>query len=117
MNEPTQKDIEAALEHGRWLRTVGALGSESRMLADLAHEIDRLRRGNIKHESKEQPGLFFWAEYNAPARGDGSGSWMVVSQATVDGREYPATEAFDDWFGHFSDADAIARKLANGEQI
>lgn len=64
----------------------------------------------IKHESTTQPGLFFWAEPN----GGGAGaveSYGVVSQA--DG--FPATEAWDDWFAHWQDADDVAQKLAKGE--
>ncbi len=44
MKTPTKEDIQAAVEHGRFLRGAGALGSESRMLADLAAETQRLRR-------------------------------------------------------------------------
>ena len=65
-----------------------------------------------KYESREQPGLFFWAEAN----GDGAGaveSYCVVSQVTG----YPATEAHDDWFANFKDADEIARMLAAGEPV
>ncbi len=61
----------------------------------------------MRYEAKNQRGLFFWAEAN----GGGAGaieSYCVVSQA--DG--YPATEAHDDWFCHFADADAMARELA-----
>ena len=63
----------------------------------------------IRYESKAQPGLRFWAEPN----GGGAGaveSYGIVSQA--DG--YPATEAWDDWFANFGDADRIAREMAEG---
>ena len=65
-----------------------------------------------KYESKTQPGLFFWAEAN----GGGAGaveSYGVVQQMTG----YPATEAHDDWFGRFEDADEIARALAEGKDV
>ena len=58
-----------------------------------------------KHEAKNQPGLYFWAE---PNEIDGGATFCVISQA--DG--YPATEAHDDWFRHLKDADEIARQLA-----
>lgn len=60
-----------------------------------------------KYESPAQPGLFFWAEPN----GGGAGaveSYAVVSQMTG----FPATEAHDDWFARFVDADEIAKQLA-----
>ncbi len=60
-----------------------------------------------KYEAKNQPGLLFWAEPN----GGGAGaieSYGVVSQANG----YPVTEAHDDWFAYFKDADAIAKQLA-----
>lgn len=66
-----------------------------------------------KYQSKTQPGLFFWAERNPTVRGSTVESWSVVSQ--VGG--YPATEAHDDWFANFADADEIAQKLANGEEM
>lgn len=40
---PSAADIEAAYLHGRWLRGQASLGSESRMLADLSYEVQRLR--------------------------------------------------------------------------
>lgn len=66
----------------------------------------------IKHESNTQQGLRFWAEPN----GGGAGaveSYCVVSQ--MDG--FPPTEAHDDWFASFGDANDIARKLAKGLDI
>jgi hypothetical protein len=61
-----------------------------------------------KHESKSQPGLFFWAEANGGGAGADE-SYAVVSQMTG----FPATEAHDDWFYHFKDANEIAKQLAN----
>ncbi len=56
-----------------------------------------------KHESKSQPGLFIWAEQDGPS------TWIVFQQV----KGFPATEACDDWFGNFNDADAVAKQLAN----
>lgn len=42
MNPPSQSDIEAAFEHGKWLRGKVVSGSD-RMLADASHEIQSLR--------------------------------------------------------------------------
>lgn len=60
-----------------------------------------------KYESQTQPGLYFWAEEIDCV------CWMVVSRA----QGYPGTEACDDWFAHFKDADEIAQKLARGEPV
>lgn len=68
--------------------------------------------GTVRYESRTQRGLWFWAEPNGGGAGADE-SYRVASQ--VDG--YPATEAHDDWFHHFADADAIARKLARGEAV
>ncbi len=67
------------------------------------------------YESKAQPGLFYWAELRTFVSGPNAtgGHWWVVSQ--VDG--YPATEAHDDWFANQVDADAVAKALANGEDV
>lgn len=54
-----------------------------------------------KYQARNQPGLFFWVE---PV----DFAFMVVCQA--DG--FPATEAFDDWFSNQSDAEAMAKELA-----
>lgn len=62
-------------------------------------------RSLVKYESKAQPGLFFWAEWC-----DMVHCWLVLSQVN----DFPATEGWDDWMAKFSDADDIARKLADG---
>ena len=67
----------------------------------------------VKYESTTQKGLWFWAEYIPPVRGEGPACYMVVSQA--DGFE--GGEAFDDWFGRFEDADRVAGMLARGEDV
>ena len=59
-----------------------------------------------KFESTSQKGLFYWTEYEVLA-----GCWVVYSQA----EGFPATEAFDDWFGYEKDAIEVAKKLAKGE--
>ena len=65
-----------------------------------------------KHESKSQPGLFFWAESN------GGGAGADESYAVVSGGPGLETaEAHDDWFCHFKDADEIAQQLANENVI
>lgn len=67
-----------------------------------------------KYESKSQPGLYFWAEeFDGALGGKGPRCWIVTQQA----EGFPATEAFDDWLCNFTDADEIARKLANGEDV
>lgn len=71
-----------------------------------------------KYESTTQKGLYFWAEdiddgRNWSALRIGPVFWMVVSQANG----FPATEAFDDQLANFADADAIAQKLAKGEDV
>lgn len=71
----------------------------------------RLEDGLTKYESVKQAGLCFWAEAN-PDYG-GVTSWAVIFQ--VDG--FPASEAWDDWFAYQHDADAMARRLALGEDI
>lgn len=43
MKAPSKADIDAAVEHGRWLASAGTIGWESRMLADLAFEVRKLR--------------------------------------------------------------------------
>lgn len=45
MNPPSQSDIEAAFEHGKWLRGEVVSGSD-RMLADASYEIQRLREAD-----------------------------------------------------------------------
>lgn len=47
MSIPTPADIEAAYEHGRWLRTLNVTPAD-RMLADLSFEVERLRAENTK---------------------------------------------------------------------
>jgi hypothetical protein len=66
-----------------------------------------------KHESTNQPGLFFWAEEVPPARGEGPTCWMVVQQATG----FPGTSAYGDWLAHQKDADEIAQLLSRGEPV
>jgi hypothetical protein len=57
-----------------------------------------------KHESANEPGLYFWAERNpGPVE-----SYCVMAKA----RRGPATEAHDDWLAHFKDADEIAQGMA-----
>lgn len=66
----------------------------------------------VKHAATFERGLSFWAEPN----GGGAGaveSYCIVSQVYG----HPATEACDDWFAHFKDADEIAAKLARGESL
>lgn len=57
-----------------------------------------------KFESKNLPGLFFWAEQEE----SGKGFWIVVAQ--VEG--YPKSEAYDDWLTNQADAEDLAKKLA-----
>jgi hypothetical protein len=61
-----------------------------------------------KHTAPNDPALKFWAEKNV-VPGSSVGSWAVISQ--VDG--FPATEAHDDWFGFYKDADEVAQQLAS----
>lgn len=65
-----------------------------------------------KHASVKQSGLYFWAETTDPqGLFGGPPSFMVVSQA----EGFPATEAWDDWFAKWDDADKMAQRLARGE--
>jgi hypothetical protein len=57
------------------------------------------------YEAPRQPGLMFWAE---PNEIDGGKTWIVTSQM----RGFPATDACDDWFARFADADSTAKHLA-----
>lgn len=60
-----------------------------------------------KHVAKGRPDLKFWAKQdNAPGF---PSSFAVISQA--DG--FPATEAHDDYFANFEDADEVAKELAD----
>ncbi len=63
-----------------------------------------------KHESLEQPGLFYWAQPNEIGT---VSSYVVIAQVTG----YPATEAHDDWFGNYEDADHIAYLLSINADI
>lgn len=63
-----------------------------------------------KYESISQPGAYYWAEKTIDKLND---HWAVISK--VEG--YPATEAWDDWFMREEDADDIARRLANDEDL
>lgn len=67
---------------------------------------------STKHESKTQPGLFFWAERNRMPRSTVV-SWCVMGQAEGG----PATEAHDDWFANEKDANEIARELAGEKGV
>lgn len=64
----------------------------------------------LKFTSTTEPDVYFWAEKVPQCEPP---AWHVVAQRTG----FPATEAHDDWFGQQSDAEAIARKLANGEKL
>jgi hypothetical protein len=61
----------------------------------------------VKHESVSEPGLYFWAE-------SVDNAWMVV----MEHKDHPCkgTEAHDDWFAHFKDADEVAQQLAAGRK-
>jgi hypothetical protein len=62
-----------------------------------------------KHESTTQPGLFFWTEKVFA---------VIPSFRILSGGEgLLTTDACDEWFYNESEADLIARKLANGEDI
>ena len=60
------------------------------------------------YESTTQPGLYYWAE---PVN-DGQ-AWHVVSQIGT----FPASEAHEDWFIAQSEADKLARDLAQGTNL
>ena len=62
----------------------------------------------VKYESATQSGLWYWAQANDI---DGGKSFGVVAQANG----FPESEAHDDWFAHFKDADAVAKLLAQGK--
>lgn len=63
-------------------------------------------------QSTTQADLFYWVEPTDPEGICGSvQSFMVV--AGVDG--FPASEAFDDWFGKEEDAWQVAGLLAEGK--
>lgn len=64
-----------------------------------------------RHESTTQKGLFFWAD-SIEIRGQRT-CFHVVAQA----EGYEGTEAHDDWFANWKDADEIAQMLARGEAI
>ena len=87
--------------------------STSRERIDRLFEISSKKAAVQKYRSKKEPNVQYWAEQVPLLPGEKSVAWVVVMQA--DG--YPGTEACDDWFGRFEDADAIAQKLANGEDI
>lgn len=65
------------------------------------------RTDTTKHPAPAQPGLFFWAEAT-----DGPGGlpmYAVVSQM----KGYPASDAHDDYFLSYADADALAQEFAH----
>jgi hypothetical protein len=64
----------------------------------------------LKYRSDINPLQHFWAQAVETEQSNRK-PYVVLSQ--VEGA--PVTEAYDDWFQHFSDADEVARKLANGE--
>ena len=64
----------------------------------------------VKHQSTSNPNLFFWAQGEDMGIGV---SYIVMGQ--VNGA--PQTEAFDEWFNEWHDANEIAVKLARGETI
>lgn len=66
-----------------------------------------LQQGAPRYPSTSEPGVEFWAEK------DHFGFWCVLSQAPG----APATEAQDDQFTSFKDADEIAQMLAKGEDL
>ena len=68
---------------------------------------------STRYQSKSDPSISYWAEPNGGGGAGAIESYCVVGQA----EGYPATEACDDWFANFADADEIARKLAVGEDI
>ena len=63
-----------------------------------------------KFESVNQKNLFYWAEPNELDNGE---TFCVFSQM----KGFPATEAFPDWFKYEKDAEEIAKRLANGENL
>lgn len=60
-----------------------------------------------KYPSKSQPGVFFWAEKNQI--GGSVQSYCVIAQAM----DCPKSEACDDWFANFKDADRMAQLLSS----
>lgn len=59
-----------------------------------------------RYPAKSRSDLKFWPEKVVQGL---NVSWMVV--AAVDGA--PATEAHDDWFANYKDADEVAKQLAS----
>lgn len=65
-------------------------------------------REGTHHISKADPTVVYFAELiEGPVP-----SWMVVYQK----EGYPGTEAHDDWFGRFHDADALAKEMAEAPE-
>ena len=62
----------------------------------------------VKYASPTQPTLRFWAQDNREAMPGSVPSFCVEAQ--VDG--LPVSEACDDWFANFEDADQMAQQLA-----
>jgi hypothetical protein len=60
-----------------------------------------------EYESTTQPGVFYSAALNAH-----DGKTFCVVARTAGG---PTTQAWDDWFPKFTDADEIAQQLAKNE--
>ena len=63
-------------------------------------------RAQTQYQAKSRPDLKFWPEKIVQGL---NVSWMVVS--AVDGAS--ATEAHDDWFANYKDADEVAKQLAS----
>lgn len=78
----------------------------------IREEIEKIlnEESNEKKVYRNKDGVMFWAE-KVPDDFGGIESWAVIQQA----EGYPATEAFDDWFTNFDDANEMAKMLANGE--
>ncbi len=69
------------------------------------------KMSEITKKHKDAEGVEYWAD---PEMGpDGKIFWVVVAQAPG----FTATEAYDNWFAKQADADAIAQKLAKGEDV
>ncbi len=66
----------------------------------------------VKYTAKNDPALKFWAERTG-IPGSKVETYSVISQVAG----FPATEAHDDWFGKLTDADEVARKLADEAPI
>jgi hypothetical protein len=66
-----------------------------------------------KHTHYEEYDLTYWVEPVQWRQFDEEpNSWMVVFQKNG----YPSTEALDDWFGSYEDADEIAYLMSCGKE-